>query len=360
MERSPPGYLILGERRELVDRTPGVRRIPPANTLTTMSTSAQTELLKLSREQLKQLCRERGHTGYSKCTKPQLVALLGSDTPSKFNSSMVATVLPPKRDPPSLASASRKRSESGSSGPGESVAKKQKRPNPIPSSNNSSVKSSTVSAPPKAKQKPRFDHKLPIPRGLFVPPVPTVPPTVPFLDQQPTSLPSVSSLLPSSPLNHLPSLPQPTTLQTAPNSRPHCVAEKYGSGTSLPSSGGKGRTQSFKKLDSGNKATNNYLVPRGSQGPLHSANMIPCPNVSMEQLPPPYLDFSTLPVPSLDLIGMPPSISDRKKANSWSIILSGISNTERRACTLVSRMFRYAGKSALCSLSLGYLISTLR
>lgn len=46
-----------------------------------MSTPDQADLLKLSRAQLKQLCRERGHTGYSKCTKPQLVALLGSDTP---------------------------------------------------------------------------------------------------------------------------------------------------------------------------------------------------------------------------------------------------------------------------------------
>ena len=50
---------------------------------------------------------------------------------------------------------------------------------------------------------------------------------------------------------------------------------------------------------------------------------------------------------------MPPSISDRKKVHSWSIILSGISDTDRRACILVSRMFRYAGKSALRSPSLG-------
>ncbi|KAF9644539.1 hypothetical protein BDM02DRAFT_3078011, partial [Thelephora ganbajun] len=54
------------------------------------------------------------------------------------------------------------------------------------------------------------------------------------------------------------------------------------------------------------------------------------------------LDFSAHTVPILHLIGMPPSISGRKNVHSWSILLSGISDTDRRVCILVSRTFRYA------------------
>ncbi|KAI0826725.1 hypothetical protein BC628DRAFT_1319527 [Trametes gibbosa] len=57
-----------------------------------------------------------------------------------------------------------------------------------------------------------------------------------------------------------------------------------------------------------------------------------------------YLD---LPAPSADLptlrsITLPPSLAQRKRVGRWAIILSGLSNTERTACVLVSRTFRYA------------------
>ena len=338
---------------------------------TTMSTSDQADLLKLSREQLKRLCKECGHTGYSKCTKPQLVALLGSSTPSKFNSSMMATALPHKQDASSSASVPKKRLESGSSGPGESVAKKQKLSNPTSSKNSPSTLSSTVPAPPKAKRKPRFTQKPPVIREPSIPHIFTTPAAISLLDQQPNP-PPVPQLPTSSASNHSLSLPQPqelstrsqTTLISQPQNR---AVDKQESGTSFPATGsiqrptsGNGRTQVFKKfLDPRNGVKSSHLVSYGPQETLPVTIVAPSSTASVKLLSPPYLDFSVLPVPVLGLIGMPPSISDRKKVYSWSIILSGVSDIERRACILVSRMFRYAGKPTLRSLSLGYLISVL-
>ncbi|GBE83219.1 hypothetical protein SCP_0502660 [Sparassis crispa] len=58
-----------------------------------------------------------------------------------------------------------------------------------------------------------------------------------------------------------------------------------------------------------------------------------------------YLDFPrAAAVPSLVPITLPPSLSQRKRVHRWAIILSGLSNEERRRCVLVSRMFRYASE----------------
>ena len=56
-----------------------------------------------------------------------------------------------------------------------------------------------------------------------------------------------------------------------------------------------------------------------------------------------YLDFPLPPIISLVPITMPPSLSQRKLVQRYAILLSGISNEELGKCTLVSRMFRYAG-----------------
>ena len=336
-----------------------------------MSASDQANLLKLPREQLKQLCRERGHTGYSKCTKPQLVALLGSDTPTKFNVSMMATVLPAKQDA-SSSSVSKKRLEPDSSGPTDSVAKKQKLPSPITSSSSPPMQFSTASAPSKTKRKPRVAQKPPNVPEPSVPPVFAIPATAPLPDQQP-SLPPVSQLLPLPVPSYSLSLglPQPleltTKLQPAPLQFHSHAIEKEKSGspplamdsTKRPPEVNE-RTRLFKTfLDPRTGAKNSHLAPSEPQDTLPST-INPPSNISAESPPLPYLDFSVFPVPVLGLIGMPPSISNRKKVRSWSIFLSGISDPERRACILVSRMFRYAGKSALRSPSFECLISALR
>lgn len=43
-------------------------------------------------------------------------------------------------------------------------------------------------------------------------------------------------------------------------------------------------------------------------------------------------------------ISLPPSISDRKRVQRWAVIFCGLDDSERRACCLVSRVIRYAGK----------------
>lgn len=62
----------------------------------------------------------------------------------------------------------------------------------------------------------------------------------------------------------------------------------------------------------------------------------------------PCIDFISFDGPSLVCLSlkpieMPPSLSQRKRVHAWSVILSGLSNSERRQCVLVSRMLRYAG-----------------
>lgn len=54
-------------------------------------------------------------------------------------------------------------------------------------------------------------------------------------------------------------------------------------------------------------------------------------------------DGHSLACLALKVIEMPPSLSQRKRVHAWSVILSGLSDPERRQCALVSRMLRYAG-----------------
>ncbi|KZT27383.1 hypothetical protein NEOLEDRAFT_1110792 [Neolentinus lepideus HHB14362 ss-1] len=48
------------------------------------------------------------------------------------------------------------------------------------------------------------------------------------------------------------------------------------------------------------------------------------------------------PIPECPRITMPPSLSQRKRVQWWAVILSGVSDAERRQCAQVSRMIRYA------------------
>lgn len=59
-----------------------------------------------------------------------------------------------------------------------------------------------------------------------------------------------------------------------------------------------------------------------------------------------YLEFGSTPLISLEPISLPPSLSQRKRVQAMSIIMSGLDPPERRQCLKVSRMFRYAGCSS--------------
>ncbi|KAL5482551.1 hypothetical protein ACEPAI_9145 [Sanghuangporus weigelae] len=86
-------------------------------------------------------------------------------------------------------------------------------------------------------------------------------------------------------------------------------------------------------------------VPRPkSRSDQSEPEPLPSRKVSLEHLI--HLDFSAAPLlrppESLNAISIPPSLSERKRINAWSVILSGLSDSERRKCALVSRAIRYA------------------
>lgn len=243
------------------------------------------------------------------------------------------TTRPSEQDTPLSAFIPKKRLESSSSGLEGPIPKKQKCPNQIPPKASPFARPSTPSAPPKAKQKSPVAQKLPIPHKLLAPPMSTTPATVSHPERQLVFTPT-SHLSPRSPESMNPS-PWPSGKSIHPHT-------------------------SKKFLDPRKTAPSGHLIPHGPQNTVTSINAAPSPITPADSSPTLYLGLSELPVPVLSQIGMPPSISDRKRVGPWSVILSGISDTERRSCILVSRMFRYAGKSMFCSAYLGYLICALR
>lgn len=52
------------------------------------------------------------------------------------------------------------------------------------------------------------------------------------------------------------------------------------------------------------------------------------------------------PLPTLLPINIPPSLSQRKRVQSWAVILSSVEDDDCKNCALVSKMFRYASKLA--------------
>ncbi|KAL5519947.1 hypothetical protein ACEPAG_1607 [Sanghuangporus baumii] len=106
--------------------------------------------------------------------------------------------------------------------------------------------------------------------------------------------------------------------------------------------------QESKRKHSASKSASNRFrppVPRPkSRSDQSEAEPLPSRKVSPEHLI--HLDFSAAPLlrppEFLNAISIPPSLSERKRINAWSVILSGLSDSERRKCALVSRAIRYA------------------
>lgn len=88
---------------------------------------------------------------------------------------------------------------------------------------------------------------------------------------------------------------------------------------------------------------NSSFIPETLAGPVAKAK---APSL----MPHFYLEHLKLnPDPEsvvLTPINLPPKLMQRRHVHKWSIILSGITNAERRHCVCVSRMFRYAGEVA--------------
>ena len=66
-----------------------------------------------------------------------------------------------------------------------------------------------------------------------------------------------------------------------------------------------------------------------------------------------YLDFVVMNDVDLKRITIPITLAHRKCVISWAVILSGLSNAERRLCAKVSKLIRYAGnymRTGTCTL----------
>ena len=66
-----------------------------------------------------------------------------------------------------------------------------------------------------------------------------------------------------------------------------------------------------------------------------------------------YLDFVAMNDVDLKRITIPITLAHRKCVISWAVILSGLSNAERRLCAKVSKLIRYAGnymRTGTCTL----------
>jgi hypothetical protein len=89
-----------------------------------------------------------------------------------------------------------------------------------------------------------------------------------------------------------------------------------------------------------------HPVSLETPGEFTTSNPISEVDAILNTVPLHYLDLPHLPFDSLVLvpITLPPKLSNRKYVHRWSIILSGLSNEERRQCALVSRMFRYSSE----------------
>ncbi|TDL17847.1 hypothetical protein BD410DRAFT_793879 [Rickenella mellea] len=135
---------------------------------------------------------------------------------------------------------------------------------------------------------------------------------------------STTSIQPLQPVKSVGIAVNPTSLRTS---------SIQGSGMNTPSvsvsSSGirRVRTKRFGPLALATPRPNNRASPQNALAPQKS---------------PRYLDFSILQSVPFHQISLPPKLAQRKNVNSWAVILSGISNEQRRNCLLVSRMIRYA------------------
>ncbi|KIJ64462.1 hypothetical protein HYDPIDRAFT_167784 [Hydnomerulius pinastri MD-312] len=110
---------------------------------------------------------------------------------------------------------------------------------------------------------------------------------------------------------------------------------KYPGYTSLHGIPASGR---FKSL-----ITSSKLPPKGQgQVRLNDSTPIALPTASNALGSHSGLTFPTIYIPPLLNISLPPKASERKRVHRWAIILSVLTDEDRKVCSLVSRMFRYA------------------
>ncbi|KAJ7288459.1 hypothetical protein C8J57DRAFT_1166183 [Mycena rebaudengoi] len=290
-------------------------------------TVSEAELKNLTVPQLKALCKEKKLVGYSKLAKP--IFALATTTHAKNRIDVVSSAasarpapavrIPAVPQQPSVSQPNRKNisdkflttSTSSTSSQLVSTFRVPAVPQQ-PDSESTSVDSNSVSTGPPAKKRKTTPAKAS---------TPSAPNARDDLAPRASLTPAASSEPP--PLKKRKVVPSPTHSTPAPN-----TAYK------APPAQKRFVPLVIQKPLSA-KVTPTPSSPPAAILPLHADNKMLC-----------HLDFPTpLPPASLSAITLPPSVSQRKRVPRYALLLSQVADEDLRNCVLVSRMFRYAGKS---------------
>jgi len=304
------------------------------------------DLCKLTVPQLKALCRERRIVGYSKLGKAALIQKLNDAASSEISpkastsghgQGALHSPPAPNTTTHSLQSSSVTNPESCSTPrtPDLALSTPKSVPHHLSQSSNAAVGPARKPAEHPIPNKRSAHIETPPPRKR----VKTIATTAPAqLD-----LPGAHSDSHSSFSKHrVPPTPIPTSIDVfktpaVPQGRLFTVnPELQGS---LPAQ--KNASQRFKPLTLSSPRTKNSCQP-GRWWEATATNSLAAlgssPGMAFHSSP------SIAPSPSFANISLPPSISDRRKVQRWAVILSGLDDSGRRACCLVSRAIRYAGR----------------
>ncbi|PCH39764.1 hypothetical protein WOLCODRAFT_67849 [Wolfiporia cocos MD-104 SS10] len=307
--------------------------------------SLSTDMSKLTVPQLKTLCKARKITGYSKLGKSALLQKLVDN--GGIQPVITITAASPDLYQPSLHTGPVNRTRESICSESASARADFITHSPVVSVSNrrSTVTKRTSDAPTISTKKRKTEPSIIAPTESFVlPPPPISRPSSTFRS---LLLPAHQPVIPTALPNKNPS----AKLASRPD-------ETLGSATTKPALPKafdvKNTGRRFKKL-----IVYKRLVANDPQN-LEMANVSSSAHQSV-QYPQAMSTLDSfkatdsklmiqhglellpvLPILTLVPISLPPSLSHRKRIQRWVIILSGLSDEERRQCGLVSRMFRYA------------------
>ncbi|KZP31480.1 hypothetical protein FIBSPDRAFT_776099, partial [Athelia psychrophila] len=290
------------------------------------ATAPPADLSKLTVPQLKALCKERGISGYSKLSKPALLQKLadrGTGTP-------LARVVP-VNSAGTICSQSADTSSSGTSkknpptAPHRKPQKTEKRP--------AQKKQKSMGLPSQIINPPITISPISVPETGRVTSN-MIPPATPTSKSQPFVLSSTRVSLPL-PISPVALINPASAALISPNTPRITPPQKSQMPNGAPKSTNQANPKRFKPLHVKNDA--HTLL----QTPLPPTGILARPKSPAQKS---CLEYQKLNPESvvLTIITLPPKLAQRKHVHKWSIILSGISDAERRQCVFVSRMVRYA------------------
>lgn len=301
------------------------------------------ELKKLTVIALKAICKEHRLTGYSKLSKPAIIAKILAHEPKSAPATSQSSLSPQNQIADILAAGS-KRPNDDSNTHAEPVQKKAKslpkditQPLQLPAQRN-------AIHPVDLGQQSQF---APVQKNVSQPS--GSPRLSPSVTQQPTVVNTVSAIPQSSrpalqPSGNFPLVQPSTCPPKAAVQAPHNQPDKPADPARNPKLHSKSTTTA---VSTGTVGT--LKTPGKRFTPLVINRTISTKAFEIKKpantTDVPYLDFvGNVIVPSLGPISLPPSLAERKVIDKVSLALSQVDEVDLGQCVQVSRMFRYAGK----------------